>query len=236
MGTFTVSLREMIDMDEPIFLSDEANKYPIFDEDYRPLLNRKIIDHYMMYEIGHETMGQFRFALNRKMREIMPYYNQLYKTVQNEIDPFKTMDYSDDSISHQTGEATSTSTGTSESDTDSKSRAVSSDTPQTQLSGNEDYASSMADSAGTTNVNGSSTSDASQSNTGDGTLSRSVTGSQGHQATLMMQYRKSLLNIDMNVISELESLFMALWDNGDEFHTTSLRGGYPYGFGWFGSL
>src|SRR5690349_23681117 len=103
MGTFTVSLREMIDMDEVIFLSDEASKYPIFDEAYRPKLNKKIIEHYMMYEIGQETMGQFRFALNRKMREIMPYYNQLYKTVQNEIDPFKTMDYSDDSISHQTG-------------------------------------------------------------------------------------------------------------------------------------
>jgi hypothetical protein len=236
MGTFTVSLREMIDLDEQIFLTDEATRYPIFDEDYRPKLNQKIIDHYMMYEIGQETMGQFRFALNRKMREIMPYYNQLYKTVQDEIDPFKTMDYDDTAETHNTGTATSNTTGTNESDTDSKARAVSSDTPQTQLSGNEDYASSMSDSNGQTNVTGSSTSDASQSNVGDGTISRNVSGSQGHQATLMMQYRKSLLNIDMNVIQELESLFMMVWDNGDEFTTTSLRGGYPYGYGWFGSI
>jgi hypothetical protein len=219
MGTFTFSLDEIEQIGEPIFY-DDATKYPIFDEAYRAGLNAKIIDHYRMYEIGQETIGQFRFALNRKMREIMPYYNQMYESTQTTLDPFKTMDYTD------SGSSDSTSTGTSESTTDSASRAVASEMPQVHLSPNEDYATSANDVIGNATTNGTT-------NTGtNGTVDRHVTGSQGHQATLMMQYRKSLLNIDMNVISELESLFMQVWDNGDEFH-----GGMAYGwFGWTSPL
>jgi hypothetical protein len=217
MGVFTITLDEIEQLGETIFDDTDGNVYPIWEEGYREGLNRKIIDHYRMYEIGQETIGQFRFALNRKMREIMPYYNQLYKTVQEEIDPFKTMDYTDH------GSSDSTTEGTSNSTTDSASRAVSSELPQVHLSGNEDYATNANDVIGNAVTNGTS-------NTGvNGTVDRTVSGSQGHQATLMMQYRKSLLNIDMNVISELRELFMMVWDNGDEFH----NGGYGYGYiGW----
>lgn len=235
MSTFTIRLSEIEDMGEPIFATDDPEAYPIFSETHRPVLNRKILDHYANYEIGHETISMFRFALNRKMREIMPYYNQLYKSTLLEIDPLATVNYTEAGTSENEGTASSTSDGTNESTTNSKSRSVSSDTPQTHLQGNEDYATGATDSIGESTVNGSSEGTASQTTNANGSVNRNVTGSQGHQATLLMQYRKSLLNIDMNVISELESLFMAVWDNGDEF--SGSRGiSYGWTYGGFGYI
>lgn len=67
--------------------------YPIFDESYREHLNKKILRHFYMQEIGYETEGLFLFELNRKMREIMPYYNQLYLTEKLELDPWENVNY-----------------------------------------------------------------------------------------------------------------------------------------------
>lgn len=68
-------------------------QYPIFDESYREELNKKILRHYYTREIGYETVGLWKFKLNTKMCEIMPYYNQLYKSAQLEFDPFNDTDF-----------------------------------------------------------------------------------------------------------------------------------------------
>ncbi len=52
--------------------------YPIFDEDYRNELQKKILLKYYTREICEETFGLWKLRLNSKMNEIMPYYNQLY--------------------------------------------------------------------------------------------------------------------------------------------------------------
>lgn len=52
--------------------------YPIFDEDYRKELQKKILLKYYTREICEETFGLWKLRLNSKMNEIMPYYNQLY--------------------------------------------------------------------------------------------------------------------------------------------------------------
>lgn len=70
------------------------DKYPIFDEDYRNVLNNNIIKHYYFREIGVETVDKFIFFLNRKMQLIMPYYNQMYETTLIEINPLHTVNYS----------------------------------------------------------------------------------------------------------------------------------------------
>lgn len=54
--------------------------YPIFDENYRPLLEVKILKHYYTREIGEESYGLWQLRLDTKMNEIMPYYNQLYES------------------------------------------------------------------------------------------------------------------------------------------------------------
>lgn len=68
-------------------------EYPIFDEDYKSVIETKILKHYYMYEIGLETVGLWKLALNEKMNEIMPYYNELYKTIMGvNFNPFNDVD------------------------------------------------------------------------------------------------------------------------------------------------
>ena len=57
------------------------DKYPIFDESYRAQLNDKIIRHFYFREIGFETLAQFRWYMARTMNENMPYFNQLYNSL-----------------------------------------------------------------------------------------------------------------------------------------------------------
>lgn len=66
--------------------------FPIFDENYRQVLCRKILKHYYTREIAHETVGRWKLALNAKLNEIMPYYNQLYKSELLEFNPFYDVD------------------------------------------------------------------------------------------------------------------------------------------------
>lgn len=66
--------------------------YPIFDEAYRTTLEKKILKHYYTREICCETVGLWKLFLNRKMNEIMPYYNQLYKSALIEFNPLYDVD------------------------------------------------------------------------------------------------------------------------------------------------
>lgn len=61
--------------------------FPIFDENYRVPLCVKILKHYYMREICEETVGLWKLRLDTKLNEIMPYYNELYKSTLLEFDP-----------------------------------------------------------------------------------------------------------------------------------------------------
>lgn len=67
--------------------------FPIFNESYREVLCKKILAHYYTREIGAETVALWKFWLNRKMREIMPYYNKLYETEMLKFDPLNEIDF-----------------------------------------------------------------------------------------------------------------------------------------------
>lgn len=62
--------------------------FPIFDEGYRVPLETKILRHYYTREIGLETVGLWRMKLETKLNEVMPYFNQLYKSELLEFNPF----------------------------------------------------------------------------------------------------------------------------------------------------
>lgn len=62
--------------------------FPIFDEKYRNVLEKKILKHYYTREIGLETVGLWKLKLNTKLNEIMPYYNKLYNSELLEFNPF----------------------------------------------------------------------------------------------------------------------------------------------------
>lgn len=69
--------------------------FPIFEEDYKNGLCAKILEHYFYYEIGVETVGQWKMRLNTKLNEIMPYYNKLYLSELIKFDPFTNVDYTE---------------------------------------------------------------------------------------------------------------------------------------------
>lgn len=69
------------------------NDYPIFDESYRQTLNDKIIRHYYFCEIGDETVARFRWHLRATMWEQMPYFNQLYQSLNLVTDPLTNVHY-----------------------------------------------------------------------------------------------------------------------------------------------
>lgn len=78
--------------------------YPIFDENYRSVLETKIIKHYYTREIAAETVGLWKLWLDERMNNIMPYYNQLYKSELLEFNPFYDTDITTDSnrkINHE---------------------------------------------------------------------------------------------------------------------------------------
>ena len=61
--------------------------FPIFDENYRSVLEKKILRHYYTREIGAETVGLWKHYLCTRMNEIMPYYNKLYESELLEFNP-----------------------------------------------------------------------------------------------------------------------------------------------------
>lgn len=62
-------------------------EFPIFDENYRNVICTKILKHYYTREISEETVGLWKLRLDTRLNEIMPYYNQLYKSELIEFNP-----------------------------------------------------------------------------------------------------------------------------------------------------
>lgn len=78
-------------------------QWPIFDESYRNVLETKILKHYYTREIGLETYGLWKLKLDTKLNEIMPYYNQLYKSALLEFNPLYDVDITRNHTGKKTG-------------------------------------------------------------------------------------------------------------------------------------
>lgn len=98
--------------------------YPIFDENYRTILETKILKHYYTREICAETVGLWQLWLDEKMNLIMPYYNQLYESESLTINPLVNFSYvkehedSGGTVTNdtKTGTTSSVNTGTKSSE------------------------------------------------------------------------------------------------------------------------
>lgn len=69
-----------------------TTKATFFDENYRSVLCQKILKHYYLREICAETFGIWKLWLNTRLEEVMPYYNQLYKSALLEFNPLYDVD------------------------------------------------------------------------------------------------------------------------------------------------
>ena len=257
--------------------------YPIFDENYRATLETKILKHYYFREIGLETAALFKHFLRTRMGEIMPYYNQLYRSETLEFNPLYDFTYTRDFTrdNREAKEATrvdantrtdntQVNTTTDSTRTDNTNTANTgnivdegwdtvlakninrySDTPQGGIDGIDPidaqnrYLTNVTideDNDHTTRYNkrdlntntantGTVENEGSATTTNTGTVKfdttttdthsindltnyiEHVSGKRGGQtyAKMMMEYRKSMLNIDTMIINELSDLFMGIY-------------------------
>ncbi len=127
----------------------------------REELNKKLLNNYKYREIGFETVGRFVDELEIVMNEIMPHYNELYKTIEimsglpspfDNVDVIETFEETktgtsnsnlrstsessviDESSSNTTGTASDNGTVTSSTDSTTDSKNVRSTQPQGLLS------------------------------------------------------------------------------------------------------
>lgn len=211
--------------------------FPIFDENYRQVLCRKILKHYYTREIAHETVGRWKLALNAKLNEIMPYYNQLYKSELLEFNPFYDVDLTrsreGSGTSNRTSNNTETNSGTSKnvssgsgtSNTDTLNRF--SDTPQNSMD-TQGIADSVPlttvtkvneDNTTTNESTDTLTRDDSKTENGTENINNTdkyietVKGKQGTEnySSLLKKFRETFLNIDMMIIDDCSDCFFTLW-------------------------
>ena len=104
-------------VDEIIDIAKDSifSSFPIFDESYRSVIERKILKHYYTREIGLETVGLWKLKLNTKLEEIMPYYNQLYKSELFKFNPLYDIDYTRTNNRNRSGNNDRTNNGTKDS-------------------------------------------------------------------------------------------------------------------------
>lgn len=88
--------------------------FPIFDESYRTVLETKILKHYYTREIGLETAGLWKLKLDTKLNEIMPFYNQLYKSELIEFNPMYDVDLTRDHTLNRSEQTEQTGTETAD--------------------------------------------------------------------------------------------------------------------------
>lgn len=216
-----------------------TSKAVFFDEEYRSVLCQKILKHYYLREIGSETVGIWKLWMNTRLEEIMPFYNQLYKSALIEFNPLYDVDLKRthnrkiDSSKQDTGTSQSVSSGeinvsgTSSGSSNNTKKDLYSDTPQGAITGleNENYltnARKVTDTGSTSNENRSTgtnktTVNDDTSNTGTANsledYVENVSGKQGSESysSMLLKFRETFLNIDMQVIEEFSDLFMGLW-------------------------
>ena len=203
MAQYTTELGSIVKAGYDLGLKD----YPIFSEEYRDMLNAKIIEHYYFREIGLETAGLFKRFLNRKMNEIMPYYNQMYLSTLIEFDPLATKNLTETLNRLQNATATTDTTSTGQNN----ARKVYSETPQGLLDLADIENQLYATTVDLDKSDGTASSNASSDNTANEDLTRSIKGFEGSASEQLMKYRQTFLNIDMQVIEDLSDLFMNLW-------------------------
>ena len=248
MARYTLELRTL--MNDPNirpYLNKALSTYPMYvplsdNEEVkaiiptRDVLNEKLLNHYKYREIGFESIERFLDELEITMNEIMPYYNQMYNSVEIMAlidDPFGNVDVTE-TFKEERKDTSKTNTSSSASDTsettsnvNSTAKNVESDTPQTEINtpaeeiNNISHADKVSWNKATSNDNatssGSSKTDAESNGESSGTVEHTFTkkGNQGVNtyAHDMIEFRTSIIDVTMQIIEDkkIKELFMQVF-------------------------
>lgn len=242
MSKYTITIKNLMDNN----FNFNLQTYPIFDENYRPILNRKILYHYYEREIGFETPALFRLYLNNTLNEIMPFYNNLYNAQQealqnifNNIEITENLTGKDKKVDSVTTSSSSTNLNNTNVNTDSQSsnnaetnnKNLFQDTPQgnidTTAFENQTWATNLTleKNNSNSNINDVShsytssdlrTTDNVENNLNSNSTNeyvKNIVGRNGNKYTIeiLNDVKQNLMNIDLLIINELDTLFMQIY-------------------------
>lgn len=92
-GQKTITVYELIDMGFDFGL----DKYTIWNEEYRPILNNALLEYFLTREISHVVPNMWRRKITARLDLIMRNkYNALFKAKEQEFNPLYTMELYED--------------------------------------------------------------------------------------------------------------------------------------------
>ena len=236
---YTEVLDNLLNNEEAKVAIDEAMAtYPLYEQEEkarqfgtayhvptRKELNNKILNYYRFREIGFETFGRFIFELKTALEEIMPKYNQLLYSADQDFNPIYNVDYEKVIGRDRTDSTTSNSASTSSDETNAQNNTknIISGTPQSELNvatkdieqvtyaDNASWNQSIDENKTTSNMAGNSSTDGSESE-----LTKETTkGNFGVVSAqdLILKYRQTIINIEQMIINDprIQECFMLIY-------------------------
>lgn len=189
----TVELRQLVESGVNVWAFDYPSYYKGED---KIRFEKKVLDHFWLRQIGLETPGRWLHYFRSRIREIMPYYIQLYESealMKGIDDPFGNVDIVETFEEESTSGNNGTSTG----------QRKFSNTPQGSIENLDHY------------MTEAETSQATAAGEARGTVKHTMTkkGNQGVNtyAHDMKELRATFLNIDLDIINELNDLFLRVY-------------------------
>lgn len=209
----TAELRDIVEAGVNIWDFDYPSYY---NGSAKTEFEQKVIDHFYFRQIGQETTGRFLHMFRARIREIMPYYLQLYHTEQimREIeDPFGNVDITETFEEKSEGSTTGETSGDSSSTTAGGTTHKFSNTPQGEISNLDAYLTeaSVDDNEETASAETSARSSGTEENTITRTVHRKGNHGVNTYAHDMLEFRQTLINIDMQIIADLNCLFLGVY-------------------------
>lgn len=212
---YTVHLKTLLENEKTKPLIQKAlASYPLYErksvEEFRPSfiptreqLNQKILNFYKYREIGFETVGRFIEELEISMNEIMPYYNELLFSADQDFNIIYNVDYKRTTESNKKSESSSEMESNDESENvtsatditkmnstmNDKGQNISSKTPQDKLeiqsnmenveyadevNWNKNDSSSFSNSEAKNNATSKTTQNATNKASGEGTENETI--------------------------------------------------------------
>lgn len=242
----TVELRELVESGVDPWAFD----YPSYYEgEQKAAFEKKVLDHYWFRQIGQETPGRFLAMFRSRIREIMPYYIQLYKSCElmdSIKDPFESYNLTETFEQESTGSGSSSTssnrktTGSTETSSESERTGSSSstrsgseesvekhsDTPQGSIENVEEYMSSATVKNGSSSDNLEGSESGSESVTGTGSSEETDTGSMEGSTEESGSVRHTLTrrgNIGVSTLGEEMNKLRSSFLNVDMLVINELR-------------
>lgn len=216
-------------------INTAMSKYPLYETDpdavrvygtaykvpTRQELNTKILSYYRYNEIGFETVGRWLFELETALNEIMPYYNQLFYSADQDFNPIYNVDYKKIINGTQNNSSNSTTSGSDSTSSTDYSKGVSSRTPQDELHISDtgidsvNYADEASWGKTSGSSSGTSTTTGNTSSNGSNSTVETTKGNFGVVSAqdLIIKYRDTILNIEQQIINDprIKELFMLIF-------------------------